>query len=121
VLQKNAHISGFAECPGPDKILGEKGRPPCGAHHLEWLGLGFRQAGSYRFVRRISTERASVYRTDSFQDVGYPGNNRETFWEIRGAVLEFAGFFQPTTQPTKSTSYMNFRILWQSPQFCMLL
>jgi hypothetical protein len=47
---------------------------------------------------------ASVYRTDSLPDVGYPGNYRETFWEIRGAVLEFAGFFQPTTQPTKSMS-----------------
>jgi hypothetical protein len=29
--------------------------------------------------------------------------------------------FQPTTQPTKSMSYMNFRVLWQSPRFCMLL
>ena len=80
------------------------------------------QPGSYRFVRRISTEkRPSVYRIDSLPDVSYPGNYRDTFWEIRGAVLEFAGFFQPTTQPTESMSYMNFRVLWQSPRSCMLL
>jgi hypothetical protein len=65
--------------------------------------------------------QATVYRTDPLPDVGYPGNYRETFREIRGAVLEFAGFFQPTTQPTKSMSYMNFRVLWQSPRSCMLL
>jgi protein-L-isoaspartate(D-aspartate) O-methyltransferase len=29
--------------------------------------------------------------------------------------------FQPTTQPTKRMSYMNFRVLWQSPRSCMLL
>jgi hypothetical protein len=65
----------------------------------------------------MSYRIAGVYRTDSLPDVGYPGNYRETFWEIRGAVLEFAGFLQPT----KSMSYMNFRVLWQSPRSCMLL
>jgi hypothetical protein len=66
---------------------------------------------------RISTaKRASVYRTDPLPAVGYSANYREKFWEIRGAVLEFAGFFQPTTQPTKSMSYMNSRVLWHSPR-----
>ena len=34
-----------------------------------------------------SDRRASVYRTDLLPDVGYSGNYRETFWEIRGAVF----------------------------------
>jgi hypothetical protein len=45
-------------------------------------------------------------------------------WETRLSVEQLAipfSNFQPTTQPTKSMSYMNFRVLWQSPRSCMLL
>jgi len=38
-----------------------------------------------------------------------------------GRFWSSPAFFQPTTQPTKSMSYMNFRVLWQSPRSCMLL
>jgi len=58
--------------------------------------------------REFATDKSNTFR---------PPLHRETFWEIRGAILEFAGFFQPT----KSMSYMNFRVLWQSPRSCMLL
>jgi hypothetical protein len=45
-----------------------------------------------------------------------------------GKEIADASFFeklevilQPTTQPTVSMSYMNFRVLWQSPPSCKSL
>lgn len=38
-----------------------------------------------------------------------------------GTASEFVGFFQPTTQPTKTYVLYDFRVAWQSPRSCKLL
>jgi hypothetical protein len=70
---------------------------------LNWLDHG--QCGSYQLAHRISTDkRASVYRTDSLPDVGYPGNYRDTFRKYVGRFWSSPAFCNPPLRPFGSWS-----------------
>ena len=52
-----------------------------------------------------------------FRQVRVAGQKRRSGKWTLAAAWEFVDFFQPTIQPTEHMSYIDFRVVWQSPRF----
>jgi len=76
-------------------------------------------------ARHESSESQVLNAADNFKAVRMVGNLETIQKEIQGnecgAASEFVDFFQPTTQPTRTSVLYDFRVVWQSPRFCKLL